>query len=213
MGWTQNRFVFCDGPALHPDEIRQHKLAADAPADSVAEFSPASEAILATLARHVARFGGGVLICDYGKADRQDDSLQAMRAHKVVPVLDRPGLTDISHLVDFAALARCAEAHGARLVGPVEQGRFLGELGIEKRAEALRRKHDPERDRALSAALDRLCAPQHMGMLFKIAVLVPSGEGLPAGFSSLHKTGRSQTRREADDSAADLPRGSGLLQP
>ena len=189
VGLDTHRFVFCDGPALQPDEIRQHKLAADAPTDTVAEFSPASEAILANLARHVARFGGGVLICDYGKAGRQDDSLQAMRAHRVVPVLDRPGLSDISHLVDFTALARCAEAQGARLIGPVEQGCFLRELGIEKRAEALRRKHDPETDRALSAALDRLCSPQHMGMLFKIAVLVPAGEGLPAGFTSLCKTG------------------------
>ena len=142
---------------------------------------------MARLARHVARFGGGVLICDYGKAGRQDDSLQAVRAHKVVPVLNRPGLSDISHLVDFSALARCAETQGARLVGPVEQGRFLSELGIEKRAEALRRKNNPKRDRALSAALDRLCAPQHMGRLFKIAVLLPAGEGLPAGFASLRE--------------------------
>ena len=73
-----------------------------------------------------------------------------------------PGLSDISHLVDFAALARCAEAQGARLVGPVKQGRFLSELGIEKRAEALRRKDDPERDRALSAALDRLLSLIHI---------------------------------------------------
>ena len=142
---------------------------------------------MARLARHVARFGGGVLICDYGKADRQNDSLQAVRAHRAVPVLDRPGLSDISHLVDFSALARCAETQGARLVGPVEQGCFLNELGIEKRAEALRRKDNPERDRALAAALDRLCAPQHMGGLFKIAVLVPAGEGLPAGFASLRE--------------------------
>ena len=188
VGLDTDQFVFCDGPALHFDEIQHHELAADAPADSVVEFSPASEAVVARLARHVARFGGGVLICDYGKAHRHDNSLQAVRAHKAVPVLEMPGLNDISHLVDFAALARCAEAQGARLVGPVEQGRFLSELGIEKRAEALRRKGDPVRDRALSAALDRLCAPQHMGGLFKISLLVPAGEGLPAGFASLHET-------------------------
>ena len=188
VGLDKDQFVFCDGPALHPDEMRQHRLAADAPANSMAEFSPASEAVLAKLARHVARFGGGVLICDYGEANRQHDSLQAVRAHRAVPVLDMPGLSDISHLVDFAALAGCAEAQGARLIGPVEQGRFLSELGIEQRAETLRRKEDPERDRALSAALNRLCAPQHMGGLFKIAVLVPAGEGLPAGFASLRET-------------------------
>ena len=136
-----------------------------------------------------------MLICDYGKANRQDDSLQAVRAHKAVPILDMPGLSDISHLVYFAALARCAEAQGARLVGPVKQSRFLSELGIEKRAEALRRKDDPDRDRALAAALDRLCSPQHMGGLFKIALLVPAGEGLPAGFASLRETGLQPNER------------------
>lgn len=189
VGLDTDQFVFCDGPTLDPDEMRQHKLFADAPANTVAEFSPASEALLARLARHVARFGGGVLICDYGKAGQQGDSLQAVRAHKTVQILDKPGQNDISHLVDFAALTRCAEAQGARLIGPVEQGRFLKELGIEKRAEALRRKDDPKRDRALSAALDRLCTSQHMGGLFKIAVLVPAGEGLPVGFASLRETG------------------------
>ena len=54
---------------------------------------------------------------------------------------------------------------------------------------------DPERDRALSAALDRLCAPEHMGGLFKIALLVPAGEGLPAGFASLHETGLQPNER------------------
>ena len=186
-------FVFCDGPALSPDELLQHELAADSPAGIVAEISPASEAVLSKLARHVARFGGGMLICDYGKADRQGDSLQAVRAHKEVPVLDKPGLTDISHLVDFGALTRCAETQGARLIGPVGQGSFLRELGIEKRAELLRRRDHPERDRALSAALDRLCASQHMGGLFKIALLVPAGEGLPAGFASLNETGLQQS--------------------
>ena len=189
VGLDTDQFIFCDGPTLHPDEMRQHKLSTDAPEDSVAEFSPASEAVLAKLARHVAQFGGGVLICDYGRTGQQENSLQAVRSHKVVPVLDRPGMSDISHLVDFTALARCAEAQGARLIGPVEQGRFLSDLGIEKRAEALRRKDDPKRDRTLTAALDRLCSPQQMGALFKIAVLVPAGEGVPAGFGSLRETG------------------------
>ena len=194
-----NPFVFCDGPALNAAELRHYALASNSPTGQVAEMSPASEAVLARLARHVARFGGGLLICDYGKADRQGDSLQAVRAHKAVPVLDKPGLSDISHLVDFGALAHCAKEHGSRLVGPVEQGCFLRELGIEQRAEALRRANEPERDRILTAALDRLCAPQHMGGLFKIAVLVPAGEGLPAGFNSLRESDTEKTGQLEDD--------------
>ena len=195
-----NPFIFCDGPTLSAEEMLQHDLSVNSPAGMVAEISPASENLLAKLARHVARFGGGVLICDYGKTGRQGDSLQAVRAHKVVPVLDNPGLSDISHLVDFGALARCAKEKGARLIGPVEQGCFLHELGIEQRAEALWRKNDPARDRALTAAIERLCSPQHMGRLFQIALLVPEGEGRPAGFASLQETGTIETSRTIDDS-------------
>ena len=185
VGHENAGFVMQDGARLSQAEQAEHELAASAPAGSIAEFSPASEAILARLARHVARFGGGVLICDYGKSGPHGDSLQGVRAHKPVPVLDQPGATDISHLVDFSALAAVAETRGARLIGPVEQGTFLRELGIEARAEALRRPDDPVRDRALIAALDRLCAPEQMGQIFKVALLVPAGDGLPAGFASL----------------------------
>ena len=178
-------FVLTDGPALTTDEQAAHQLDPNRALGEVAEFSPYSEQITAQLARHVARFGGGVLICDYGKAGAAGDSLQAVRGHQPVPVLDQPGQTDISHLVDFTALADVAQSQGARLIGPVGQGAFLSELGIEARAEALRRKDDPARDRALAAALERLCAPQQMGEIFKVALLVPTGDGRPAGFASL----------------------------
>lgn len=185
VGHEADRFVMQNGASVTEDEQIKRGLAADAAIGSIAEFSPASEEIMARLARHVARFGGGIVICDYGKTGPQGDSLQGVRGHKAVPVLDQPGNTDISHLVDFAALADVASAQGARLIGPVGQGAFLRELGIEARADALRRPDDPAGDRALAAALERLCAPEQMGQIFKVALLVPAGDGLPAGFASL----------------------------
>jgi NADH dehydrogenase [ubiquinone] 1 alpha subcomplex assembly factor 7 len=110
--------------------------------------------------------------------------LQAVKAHAKAEILAEPGACDITHLVDFSALARQAQKAKARLIGPVEQGAFLTELGIQARAKALRRPEKPETDRMLLAALDRLCAPQHMGQIFKVALLVPDGTGLPPGFVS-----------------------------
>ena len=189
VGHDGQAFMMTDGAALCADELASHDLDPTSPAGRIAEFSPASDHIMAQLARHVARFGGGMLICDYGKAGPTGDSLQGVRAHKPVPVLEQPGQTDISHLVDFSALADVASCQGARLIGPVAQGAFLRELGIEARAEALRDKSDPVRDRALIAALDRLCSPQQMGQIFKVALLIPAGDGLPAGFASLAEGG------------------------
>ena len=85
--------------------------------------------------------------------------------------------------MDFAALRRTAEAAGARLIGPVPQGRFLMQIGLAMRAEQAGASAAPEERRALLAAIDRLTSPAQMGEVFKVAILVPPGEGLPPGFS------------------------------
>jgi NADH dehydrogenase [ubiquinone] 1 alpha subcomplex assembly factor 7 len=176
-------FTFTDGPPLGAEEQKDIRLHPDPAEGDICETSPLSMEMMHALGTHIAQFGGGILICDYGKSDGNGDSLQAVKAHEKTDILAKPGECDITHLVDFSALRRQAERAGARLVGPVGQGAFLTELGIAERAEALRRRGQPETDRMLLAALDRLCGPQHMGQIFKVALLVPSGTGLPPGFS------------------------------
>ena len=58
-----------------------------------------------------------------------------------------------------------------------------------ERAKRLRGAADPEGDRTLLAAIDRLISPAHMGGLFKVALLVPDGDGIPPGFASLYSQG------------------------
>lgn len=150
----------------------------------IIEHCPQGEAIMAELAHHIAHYGGALLVVDYGKSDNHGDSLQAVRDHQPCDFLSYQGEADITHWVDFSALARVASAHHARLIGPVTQGRFLRDIGIAERAEALRTPDNPETDRALLAAIDRLVSPAQMGHAFKVALLVPDGEGLPPGFAS-----------------------------
>jgi SAM-dependent MidA family methyltransferase len=75
------------------------------------------------------------------------------------------------------------------LIGPVPQGRFLMRIGLAQRAEqaALHCEGKPRRD--LLAAVDRLTSPAQMGELFKVALLVPQGVGLPPGFETGFPTG------------------------
>ena len=178
-------FIFSDGAPFFLSEQESALLPASPKEGDIYEISPLSEVYMAEISRHIAYHGGGFLICDYGKSDGTGDSLQAVKSHAKTEMLESPGEADITHLVDFSALARQAKAMGARLIGPVEQGAFLTELGIISRAEALRKAGQPEKDRLLSAALDRLCAPAHMGQIFKVALLVPAGDGLPPGFATL----------------------------
>ncbi len=178
------KFKFTHTTPLSQAELQAASLPPSPEEGDIYETSPLSDTLMHTLSQHIAQYGGGFLICDYGKSDGYGDSLQAVKAHAKAEFLADPGACDITHLVDFSALARQAQKAKARLIGPVEQGAFLTEIGIQARAEALRRPEQPETDRMLLAALDRLCAPQQMGQIFKVALLVPDGAGLPLGFAS-----------------------------
>lgn len=159
------------------------------PDGTIAEHSPAREALAATIAGRLARFGGAALLIDYGHGESAPgDTLQAVRAHRAVPVLDRLGEADLTAHVDFAALGRAAAAAGARVWGPLGQGRFLISLGIEARAARLAARASAEQALAIETALHRLTAGDAMGTLFKVVALTPKTAPAPAGFEGLGKT-------------------------
>jgi len=179
----EGHFAFTIGAALA--QTNDFAPLPEAPQEGdIIEHCPQGEVIMAELAHHIAHYGGALLVIDYGKSDNRGDSLQAVRDHQPCDLLSYQGEADITHWVDFNALSRVASAHHARLIGPVTQGRFLKDIGIGERGEALRKPDKPETDRALLAAIDRLVSPAQMGHAFKVALLVPNGEGLPPGFAS-----------------------------
>lgn len=165
------------------------------PDGAIAEICTLGEDIMHSLAAHIARFGGAILIIDYGKTDNRGDTVQAVAAHKPVDLFYKPGQADISHWVDFGALAACANAAGARLIGPVEQGSFLTQIGLKARAEQAAAHADSEMRRALLAAYDRLVSPAQMGSAFKVALLVPQGNGTPPGFVTHNAKTESSNRQ------------------
>ena len=68
------------------------------------EISALSISAAENLAKRVARHQGAALIVDYGKDNYFDASMQAIRDHKFVNLLSKPGQADLSCRVDFAAL-------------------------------------------------------------------------------------------------------------
>ncbi len=158
------------GPAGHPGDVL--------------EVGHAALAAMATLARRIARQGGALLALDYGHAESGfGETLQAVRGHRYADVLAAPGEADLTVHVDFFALARAATTAGCRAFGPVEQGRFLGRLGIFARADALKRHATPEQAAAVDAALARLAAPESsMATLFKALAVTAPGAPAPPGF-------------------------------
>lgn len=121
------------------------------------------------IARRV-RTDGAALILDYGHTESDiGETLQSVNEHAFYDPLSAPGLADITAHVDFDILKQAAEAMGASVQGPVTQGQLLHALGIEPRAEALRKGASAEQSANITAAVARLTEPGRTGMgdLFK----------------------------------------------
>jgi NADH dehydrogenase [ubiquinone] 1 alpha subcomplex assembly factor 7 len=160
-----------------------------APAGSIIEINVVAQRLMSAMAERIVADGGALLLVDYGYTRTTlGESLQAVARHAYVDPLEAPGEADLTTHVDFAALRRAALAKGAKVQGPVSQGSFLAQLGIERRAETLRRKATARQLEDIDSALARLIGfgepREHMGELFKaMAVMHPDMPDMP-GFES-----------------------------
>jgi SAM-dependent MidA family methyltransferase len=182
-GWAE-RLVGLDaegGLAFGLAQRPIDRLAPEARSGDVIEVSPAQQALGAGIGAIIARQGGAALLVDYGRAEAGfGDTLQALKSHRKVPPLERPGEADLTVHADFPAVLEAARAAGAATTPVLSQREFLLRLGIEVRADALSRAR-PDKAAAISRQLDRLIGPDQMGELFKAACI--HSEGLnPPGF-------------------------------
>jgi SAM-dependent MidA family methyltransferase len=148
-----------------PERIKQ------APVGSIFEWR--NDLHVLDIARRV-RDRGAALIIDYGHAESAvGETLQSVNEHAFSDPLSAPGLADITAHVDFEIFGQAAESMGAMVQGPVTQGRFLSELGIEARAEALRKGASGEQAANITAAVARLTESGRTGMgdLFKVMAI------------------------------------------
>lgn len=181
VGLSEHGFEFVLGPATVPD-VPEAVLAAED--GSIAETCPQGRALAAAIGRRLAgALPGMALLVDYGHArSAAGDTLQAVKRHRFHPVLDKPGLADITSHVDFEALA--AAAVPARAWGPLTQGDFLRRLGIETRAAMLAQAGGPKVAADIAGQMRRLIDPGEMGNLFKALALAHPALPAPPGFAS-----------------------------
>ncbi len=149
----------------------------------VFETSPISHEIMRLLAERIVAQGGVLVAIDYGHPRFSfGDTLQAVRRHKFVSVLENPGEADITAHVDFSALAVAARRAGARPYPILTQATLLERLGIHHRAGILRKKAPDPRE--IDVAVERLAgtSPGAMGELFKALAVTNIGLAPPVGF-------------------------------
>jgi len=194
VDWQNDKFVYVTNASLCDID---KTLNIDAYADSygavqigdVIEYNPTGQAIMAQCARHICAYGGAGLVIDYGYSKpTAGDSLQAVKQHKPIDPLATPGEADVTAHVNFAALQTVAEKAGAKTYGPIAQGQFLQQLGIEARFATLKQAQqkagNADKVAALTAAQHRLTAPEQMGELFKALAITPPKAPTPAGFAN-----------------------------
>jgi NADH dehydrogenase [ubiquinone] 1 alpha subcomplex assembly factor 7 len=174
--------MFALAPAPVPVEVVPASLR-DAPLGSVFETSPASQAIVSEVTRRVLEQDGLALIIDYGHSQTSaGDTFQAVKENRYADLLSQPGEADLTVHVDFAALSRVAVDGEGIVFGPTPQGSFLSLLGIEARADQLRRA-SPIKAEEIDAAIDRLVNPAQMGATFKVLALTSASASTLPGFS------------------------------
>ncbi len=143
--------------------------------EGIYESSPVSFAVSEDLGAHIAKHGGVALVIDYGHLkSAAGDTLQALRQHKFVSVLEAPGEADVTAHVDFEALAKGFIAGGAELLPMLTQGQFLNAMGLEMRTSKLSAKLDGQAKLDFVAASARIAESAQMGNLFKVMAVAHS---------------------------------------
>lgn len=168
------------------------------------EVCPKAMELTETIAERISSDGGGALIIDYGLNGVVSDSLQAIRKHKFVNILDDPGSADLSAYVDFASIRHSAEEASGHVSvhGPITQSLFLGSLGINFRVEALLQNCTDEQAESLRTGYWRLVGvgeapfwegpeeqvPIGMGARYLAMAIVNKKQGVPVPFqfAALH---------------------------
>jgi SAM-dependent MidA family methyltransferase len=175
-GWLE-RVVQLDGNgelafALSLNQLEPRLLPVEyqaAAQGAIFEYAPARLAFTEMIAQHLKENGGFALFTDYGHANSGfGDTLQAVRAHQYVSVLDRPGESDLTSHVDFEALSKIAQACGLFVTQIISQEDFLTGAGIKQRAAQLAAKAGPDAAHSINLALERLTGSGSMGGLFKV---------------------------------------------
>jgi SAM-dependent MidA family methyltransferase len=192
-GWRERRVGLNDGKlafGLHPSPIpgiddslppRLRKAFEDSVLER-RDLGPIRE-----IAARVAQQRGAALLVDYGhRRTTLAHTLQAVRAHEFADPLELPGEADLTSLVDFEALAAEVKKSGVKTYGPIAQGVFLRRLGIEPRAQRLKKDKDAKTRADIDAALARLIgeAPRQMGELFKAFAFTDPKLSAPPAFDS-----------------------------
>lgn len=186
--WHQRQIAFDESTGMlvlraETQPSRMNPIMPQAPDGAVLEQRTLSPE--AYIASRIRDHSGAALMIDYGYYPTQSaDTLQALRQHKPVSIVERPGEADLTAHVNFHYIEVTAAGNGAAVHGPVTQAQFLIALGIAAREAALLKNATAEQQESIRSGCRRLIEPAQMGTLFKVLALTQQGGPVPAGFET-----------------------------
>ena len=189
------QFAHARDPIPLFDQMLPQKLRG-APIGAIFEWR--ADQVALEVGRRVVHTHGAALVIDYGHVESAaGDTFQAIGRQEFTSPLKAPGNVDLTAHVDFQALANAAESLGARVHGPIEQAEFLRRLGIETRAESLRKGAPLAKNAEINSALARLTSAEATGMgkLFKAIAFGDPKLGELPGFEAWHVAGETYDAR------------------
>jgi len=168
------RLVGFDNKGLHfkisntPEEKLKNKFQ-DSPDNTILETSNDRDKIIRLLAQTCKNGPGITLILDYGyTSSRTGDTLQAVKKHSFSSILNDPGKTDLTAHVNFHDIEMTAKLNNNRVFGPISQGKWLKNLGVNIRRFQLMNGKSNKEKQLISSSIDRLITSEQMGEIFKV---------------------------------------------
>ena len=135
----------------------------------IIEYPKRGFEILDILVKKIKRYGGGLLLIDYGiNLSSNRSTLQSVKSHKKNKIFENIGDADITHLVDFSLLKKFLTKNKLSVRKIVSQSFFLKRLGIIERANNLSNKMTFSEKSDIYYRIERLISPKKMGDLFKV---------------------------------------------
>tara|TARA_Y100000590_G_scaffold437445_1_gene559115 strand:+ start:1496 stop:2569 length:1074 start_codon:yes stop_codon:yes gene_type:complete len=138
--------------------------------------------IIQKLNNIISKKGGCILFIDYAYTNKKMfDTLQAVKNHKKINILEEIGSSDISHMININFLKKYSKKINLE-VDYNTQRDFLLNLGIMKRAEILAARTSFLEKANIFYRVNRLIDRKQMGELFKVIYLYKKNKKFKLGF-------------------------------
>tara|TARA_B100000029_G_scaffold152506_1_gene147508 strand:+ start:2180 stop:3244 length:1065 start_codon:yes stop_codon:yes gene_type:complete len=150
---------------------------------NVIEYPLIALKMLKVIAKKINKFGGGLLIIDYGYSSKKNkNTLQSVKKHKYTNLLSSPHHSDITSHLNLKLFHEILIKNNLNVRKITTQNEFLKKIGILERANILSKKMTFKEKTNMFFRLKRLLDYKEMGSIFKVLFAQKKGKKFSLGF-------------------------------